>query len=101
MNRIGLSVLLALFLLATAGNRPTMASMPDAATMKAALQTATPEEEGFIEYVLTRVDQGVLPLEMVESTFLWAKKKPRHKFQYFKRGLQVRAEQAGIKLSLG
>jgi len=70
----------------------------DAETMRSALRTATPEENGFIDYVLALVDEGRLPRWLVESTFQWARKKPRHRFQYFKRGLIVRAAQIGIDL---
>ncbi len=70
----------------------------DAQTMRSALGTATPEEEGFIDYVLTLVEQGRLPRALVESTFQWARKKPRHRFQYFRYGLIVRAAQQGISL---
>ena len=62
----------------------------DADTMRAALHTATPEEDGFIDKVLANVDKGVLPADMVESTFIWARRKTRHKFQYFKAGLIFR-----------
>ena len=98
MNRILLTLALAFAVFAVVWNRPASASTLDAKMMKVALQTATPEEDGFIEYVLDRVDQGRLPLDLVESTFLWAKKKPRHKFQYFKRGLILRAAKRGISL---
>ena len=70
----------------------------DAKTMKAALRTATPEEDGFIDYVLDRVEAGKLPRSLVTSTFLWARKKPRRQFQYFKYGLIIRARRRGIKL---
>ena len=66
--------------------------------MKVALHTAVTEDDGFIDYVLIRVKKGLLPLDLVESTFLWAKKKPHNKFQYFKRGLIWRAAQQGILL---
>jgi hypothetical protein len=66
--------------------------------MKVALHTATPQEHGFIQYVLDKVDEGVLPMRLVQSTFLWAKKKPTNKFFYFKRGLILRAAKEGIKL---
>lgn len=74
------------------------AAQLDAQTMRSALRTATPEEEGFIDYVLTLVDQGRLPRPLVESTFQWARKKPRHRFQYFRYGLILRAAQKGIAL---
>jgi hypothetical protein len=35
---------------------------------------------------------------LVQSTFLWARKKPYRKFQYFKYGLFLRAAQRGIRL---
>jgi hypothetical protein len=98
MSRIGLSLVLALAFVAVVGSRTAQASPLDAKTMKVVLHTATPEEEGFIDYVLARVDRGTLPLDLVESTFLWARKKPHNKFQYFKRGLILRAEQQGIQL---
>jgi hypothetical protein len=96
MNRICLSLTLIFALLAAAGSRMAEASSLDADTMKVALHTATPEEDGFIEYVLDLVDQGKLAADLVESTFLWAKKKPRYKFQYFKRGLIQRIQNESI-----
>jgi hypothetical protein len=97
MSRICLTFVLLLAFLAALENQAAAGSL-DAATMRAALNTATPEEEGFIDKVLTKVRKGTLPLDLVETTFLWAKKKPRHKFQYFKRGLIIRAAQQGISL---
>ena len=35
--------------------------------MQVALHTASPEDNGFIEYVLHRVDKGTLPLDLVEK----------------------------------
>lgn len=71
----------------------------DAATMKAALRTTAVEEEGFIDYVLTKVNKGLLPADLVDSTFQWARKKPyKHRFQYFKQALIVRANNIGIKI---
>lgn len=98
MCRISLTIAMIFAVLAAVGVRAVEASPLDASTMKIALHTATPEEDGFIEYVLARVDAGTLPLDLVESTFLWAKKKARNKFQYFKHGLILRAEERGIHL---
>ncbi len=70
----------------------------DAATIKAALRTATPEEGGFVEHVLQLTNDGVLPPDLVDSSFQWARKKPRHRFQFFKRALTVRAANLGIAL---
>ena len=70
----------------------------DAEKMKVALHTSTEQEDGFIEYVVARVKAGTLPIDLVESTFLWAIKKPRKKFFYFKCGLIKRAAAQGINL---
>ena len=71
----------------------------DAETMKAALRTTTIEEAGFIDYVLGLVSKDKLPGELVDSTFEWARKKStKHRFQYFKQGLIVRAAAIGIKI---
>jgi hypothetical protein len=71
----------------------------DAAKIKAALRTATPEEGGFVDRVVALARAGKIPPALVESTFDWARKKPYpHRFQYFKRGLTLRAAKAGITL---
>jgi hypothetical protein len=99
VRRIYLPLLVVLALLATP--RPQSASATEKLTadiMKIALHTSTAQEDGFIEYVLERVDRGTLPLSLVQSTFLWAKKKPYKKFFYFKQGLILRAQKQGIVL---
>ena len=71
----------------------------DPAKIKAGLRTTTIEEGGFVDRVVNMARAGKLPPDMVEATFQWARKKPfQHRFQYFKRGLTVRAAKAGIAL---
>jgi hypothetical protein len=92
-------MLMVMFVFLTAVEvRAAQTNSLDANIMKVALRTALPEEDGFIDYVLALVDKGTLPVDLVEGTFLWAKKKPQNKFQYFKRGLILRAEQKGITI---
>lgn len=99
MLRKSLTLAALLAVLAVCGAQTAEAATRlDAKTMKAALRTATPEEDGFIDYVLDRVEAGNLPRSLVTSTFLWARKKPRRKFQYFKYGLIIRARRRGIRL---
>ena len=99
-RRFALSVVLLLAMLATGSMLAARESTRlDADVMKAALRTTTIEEDGFIDMVVDRVEQGTLPEDLVVSTFQWARKKPRHKFQYFKRGLIVRAWRRGIRLA--
>jgi hypothetical protein len=66
--------------------------------IKAALHTNSDIEGGFIDRAVTKVQAGTLPRDLFTSTFLWARKKPKHKFQYFKQALTLRAAELGIKL---
>jgi len=70
----------------------------DAATIKAALRTTTTEEKGFVDRVVALVDSGTLPRSLVDGTLLWARKKSRNRFQYFKRALIERAARQGITI---
>ncbi len=70
----------------------------DADRIKAGLRTATPEEKGFVERVVTMANNGTLPVALVDSTFLWARTKNRHRFQYFRHALTLRAAKIGIRL---
>ncbi len=100
MHRTGIwVVMLALAVLAFGRVQAARAEFSlTADQMKAALRTATVEEEGFIEKVLFLMHRGILPEDLVESTFLWARKRPKHKFQYFKYALKLRAADRGIPL---
>jgi hypothetical protein len=102
MNRLYLLIFAFAAITVACCSRPapaTAANFLDADTMKAALHTATPVEDGFIEKVVAKVNAGKLPVDLVQSTFLWARKKPLEKrFFYFKQALIARAQQRGIKL---
>jgi thioesterase domain-containing protein len=67
-------------------------------TLVEVLKARRQEEFDYIDKVTTFVDQKKLPREMVESTFNWARKKPRHQFQYFEAALRVRAKAIGVDL---
>ena len=98
MRRIRCGPTLVLLLLAcvTGGATPAAGQTLDADAIRAVLQTATPEEDGFIDRVVEMVDDGELPLGVVQSTLIWARRQPSRKFQYFRRGLITRAAQIGI-----
>ena len=73
-------------------------SQLDPEQIKAALHTTKQEEQGFVDRTVAMVKAGKLPREMFVSCFIWARKKPRHKFQYFKSALTTRAAAIGINL---
>jgi len=64
------------------------------------LKARRPVEFEFIGTVVQMVDAGQLPQTLVQSTFLWARKKRvKYPFQYFEFALRQRAkEELGIDL---
>ena len=71
-------------------------------TLKQQLQTGllarTPSENAFVDLVVHKVKDGDLPLSLVQSTFLWARRKQPYPMQYFEQALKLRARQQGISL---
>ena len=93
------SITVSLILLLSVSGRIAVAQQPlDADAMRAALRTAAPEEDGFVDDVVGLVEAGRLPRGLVEGTFQWARRKSRHRFQYFRAALIVRAARIGIRL---
>ncbi|MBW3600096.1 MAG: hypothetical protein KY475_22840 [Planctomycetes bacterium] len=67
--------------------------------LKNGLLVERPEDQAFIDRVVRMVKEKRLPVELVKSTFQWARlrKKP-YPFPYFKRALEIRAGERGIKI---
>ena len=66
--------------------------------LKSDLRAQTPRQFNFIERVVSAVEENRLPLGVVDSTYLWARKKPQNRFQYFERAILVRAQRLGVKI---
>jgi hypothetical protein len=67
--------------------------------LKNGLQARRPEDREFLDRVATMVENEQLPIELVKSTFQWARrKKTYYAFPYFERALILRAEQMGITI---
>lgn len=74
--------------------------------LRTGLKAFTKEDFAFIDLVVLRVDQGVLPRSVVDSTFLWARKRvetthPRYRKRpmvYFQPALVLRAKKLRITL---
>jgi len=69
---------------------------PDA--LKAALRTTTIEENNYIPFLTTLVDQQRLPRAMVVIAYRWARNKGYRQFQFFKRAVIAEADRGGITL---
>lgn len=62
-------------------------------TLTFGLKPRLPTEYEFIDLVITKVDAGVLPLELVIGTFRWAGGRRPYPFPYFERALRLCAVQ--------
>jgi hypothetical protein len=93
-----LLILSVAILAAASGPAAAQQTKLDAKTIKMGLETTVIEEKGFVDRVVKLMEEGILPQSMVHGTFFWAKKKPRHKFQYFKFAMIVRASRIGVRL---
>lgn len=85
-----------LFFRATPALATTIAELRD--QLKFGLRARLPEEFLFLERIVAMVEQGTLPLLLVQSTFQWARKKRPYPFQFFKRGIILRAAKQGITI---
>ena len=65
-------------------------------TLESGLRARRPEEFAFLQRVITMVDEGRLPVDLVRSTFDWARDKRPYPYPYFERGLKIRAARLGI-----
>lgn len=77
-------------------NTPSGPDLKD--TLEKGLKARRPVEFNFIALVVNKVNDGTLPVSLVNSTFLWARKHRPYPFPYFERGLRERAKKAGISI---
>ncbi len=70
----------------------------DPEKLKAALRTITIEDDNYVLFVVTLVDQGRLTRVVVDTAFRWARDKTDRRFQYFKRAVIAHADRVGITL---
>ncbi len=65
------------------------------------LKARLPEEFEFVDTVVTMVDNGTLPRDMVDGVFFWVRKnrnQRKYMFPYFERLLRLKAQKAGIAI---
>lgn len=67
--------------------------------LKAGLKARLPEEFAYADRVAALVEQGVLPVKLVDTAFAWARKKGvSYPFPYFRRVLEIQASLIGVKI---
>jgi len=68
-------------------------------TLRSYLKCRRPVEFEFIDVVVAKVNQGLLPLPMVLSMMKWARERREDiPFPYFQEGLRRRAAELGVTL---
>jgi len=82
---------------------PAMAASDEtpltAETLKAGLRTVDPDDDAYLTYIAALANQGQIPMDLVQSTYLWARQKPYPKrAKYFKQAIILRAARQGITL---
>lgn len=80
--------------------------MPLRLMLTLGLKAVTKEDYAFIDMVVRKVDEGVLPRALVNSTFLWARERANREsptmalrpIVYFRPAILTSAKKLGIKL---
>ena len=65
------------------------------------LRARTPQEFAYIDTIVDLVERKILPRDLVNMAFLWARKKGRYPYPYFSRALVILAERDGIVIPPG
>lgn len=60
------------------------------------LRAMRPVEFRFLHEVLEQVKKGDLPQDLVEQAFLWARRYPAYRVQYFEKALRSLTQRAGV-----
>ena len=77
--------------------RGAVASLEERLT--AGLKVRAPADVAFCERVAALVRAGELPVQLVDSTYLWAVRRGRkYPFPAFERALRLKAEKLGVTL---
>ena len=67
--------------------------------LKAGLKARLPQEFAYADRVAARVEEGVLPVKLVDTAFAWARKKGvKYPFPYFRRVLEIQADLIGVEI---
>lgn len=66
--------------------------------LAAGLKCRRPSEFAFVKSVATKVETGVIPRSLVDSTYFWARRHPPYPYIQFEFALKTRAKKMGISL---
>ncbi len=107
MKKKSLTAAVLVFVLVGQSVLPTSAAEPPvprqsttlAERLKAGLKARLPQEFAYADRVALLVQQGILPVKLVDTAFAWARKKGgQYPFPYFRRVLEIQAAQLDIDI---
>ena len=90
--------MLVVVLAAKVHNQAQAAERLDVQTIKWALRVSEEENHGFVENVVYLMEKGRISRKIVTIAFIKARKRVKHKFQYFKFAMINLAAREGVKL---
>jgi hypothetical protein len=70
----------------------------DPEAIKASLHTTAIEENNYVSFLVTLVNQSRLPRVTFDTSLRWARNKSYHRFQFFKRASIAQADRIGVTL---
>lgn len=105
MKRLGVCVVVVLLLRTPGGVALAQQAEPGATPavqttlkdqLEKALKARRPQEFRAIAKVLAGVEEGTLPLDIVQTSFNWSRKKRANRVQYFILAVNAQARRRGI-----
>ena len=65
------------------------------------LRAMRPQDFAFLQVVLAKVEDGSMPVALVNQAFLWARKQRAYRVQYFEKVLRLLAKRQGVTFDTG
>jgi len=69
-------------------------------TLEKGLMARRPVEFAFIHRVVWLVNHGKIPISVVETNFLYARRRLPYPMPYFMKTMEIRAQQLGVNLNV-
>jgi len=86
---------------ATAADGTTGPQVSLQVQLEKGLRAMRPQEFDFLAVVEQQVEDGELSADLVNTAFLWARRKPQYRVQYFEKALLQLANRAGVTIDTG
>ncbi|HUY32531.1 MAG TPA: hypothetical protein VMV69_07090 [Pirellulales bacterium] len=86
---------------ATAADGTTGPQVTLKVQLEKGLRAMRPQEFDFLAVVEQQVGDGDLPADLVNTAFLWARRRPQYRVQFFEKALRQLTKRAGVAFDTG